>query len=911
MNKLFHCLLLVQILVRFGDFQPHQLSKGNYTCPANCVDIWGDCSNYETRCQDPQQGSVIRAKCPCTCKVCGPAPLTTTSAPSSPTTATNSPSIPVCTSIVKDFVFIIDIMPDIQGNTETKAAEILKALTDLSQYIIFGDDATRFGLVGFFDATATGVDMYTNYHDFIKALKALTNRMKSINGGSFGNLGAAFTSVQKYEAFRPTVDVVLIIISEHPPIGLDTNNNPSTAVVTQMAVSLANAGFYIGAINPVDFSTVLTHYDNIVSNKNLHANGISSYNNFGTRAQSYLLKTVCGFVASPRVPTTIASPTSSVPTLTPLTGPPVPGTTASPSGDPLKCRPVNLIFVLDTSQSIDGRFYNTSVREFVKQISIGYSMKGEINEPSSRIGVVQFASDATITYPLIERTRQEFISTIDQGVYYSYGGITNISLGLTKALEEFNNQGILAHDNVMVILVTDGVSTLDIRQTQPVADQVRAFTDFFAGVGIDGVNGNDIAANLTDLALLIVAPCKGVIFIGEMTEVIGYERKGVFLNAAKQIAAYLNSNSGSSTTANELQFSIATYGNGTIRPIRLQPFTYFNNDLNSLITDVTNNNSPNAGETLLSGILDNLYAVVTSAGLKDYLVLFMGETERILDVQNVNQSISRLAATSAQIFVLDMTEEYGGNDYVFRTLVKNDPSKIYNYTNQDVGSLTNYYTTTQFGQIWQIVKQSTRTSMMPLRFVARQLNAAYTAVKNSAGFTKRGLVQFGAGNASSLASDLTFDSNAIGNLVETLPFDPNAPNNYAYGYQIASDKLRSSPSTRSYAQNVIVIISDIYPASTDPQCTNLMNMQSSWNMDQKTPIVYYISTTPPQPNQQPCPAFRKIFTVSITNDPIVDNPIMAPIIQEICSTPLPPLACPCAGPNGIMIKNDLVQKCSG
>uniref|UniRef100_A0AC34R3I0 VWFA domain-containing protein n=1 Tax=Panagrolaimus sp. JU765 TaxID=591449 RepID=A0AC34R3I0_9BILA len=447
---------------------------------------------------------------------------------------------------------------------------------------------------------------------------------------------------------------------------------------------------------------------------------------------------------------------------------------------------------------------------------MGYSMKGEIAEPSSRIGVVQFASDATVTFPLIERTRQEFISTIDQGVYYSYGGITNISLGLTKALEEFNSQGILPHDNVMVILVTDGVSTFDIRQTKPAADQVRAFTDFFAGVGIDGVNGNDIAANLTDLALLIgnrnlafpdivhaedpisgiwpqtrkiypcpVAPCKGVIFIGEMTEVIGYERKGVFLNAAKQIAAYLNSNPGSSTTANELQFSIATYGNGTIRPIRLQPFTYFSNDLNSLITDVTNNNSPNAGETLLNGILDNLYAVVTSAGLKNYLVLFMGETERILDIQNVDQSISRLAATSAQIFVLDMTEEYSGNDYVFRTLVKNDPSKIYNYTNQDVGSLTNYYTTTQFGQIWQMVKQSTRASMMSLRFVARQINTAYTGVENNAGLTKRGLVQFGAGNTSSLASDLTFDFNAIGNLLQTLPSDPSASNNYDNGYQTA------------------------------------------------------------------------------------------------------------------------------
>uniref|UniRef100_A0AC34Q4W6 Uncharacterized protein n=1 Tax=Panagrolaimus sp. JU765 TaxID=591449 RepID=A0AC34Q4W6_9BILA len=113
-----------------------------------------------------------------------------------------------------------------------------------------------------------------------------------------------------------------------------------------------------------------------------------------------------------------------------------------------------------------------------------------------------------------------------------------------------------------------------------------------------------------------------------MTEVIAQERKGIILNATKNIAAYLNSNPGPSTTADQLQFSIATYANGTIRPIKLQTFTDFNNDLDYLINDVAANNQPNAGQIYTSNILDDLYSViVTNHQLAYYLVLFMGESE--------------------------------------------------------------------------------------------------------------------------------------------------------------------------------------------------------------------------------------------------------------------------------------------
>uniref|UniRef100_A0AC34QNH6 VWFA domain-containing protein n=1 Tax=Panagrolaimus sp. JU765 TaxID=591449 RepID=A0AC34QNH6_9BILA len=603
------------------------------------------------------------------------------------------------------------------------------------------------------------------------------------------------------------------------------------------------------------------------------------------------------------------------------------------------------MFILDNSQSIDPGTFNTAVRQFVKDISLKYAFQNEIAEPSSRIGIVQFASGASVSYPLIERTRQQFLDTVDGGITYDIQGITNISLGLEVALQELNDRGIPAHDNVLVILMTDGVSTLDIKLTKPAADRMQAYTKFFAGVGVQGVNGNDISANLTNLQILIgntalaypditaaedpttgiwhetrviypcpVPACKGVVFIGEMTEVIAQERKGIFLNATKSIAAYLNANPGG-TNADQLQFAIGTYGNITFRKPVFQSFTDFNTVLDQLINDVAANNQPNAGQTNTGSILEDLYILLTTAKLNNYLVLFMGETERILDITVTETNVQKVLSTPAQVFVLDMTNGLWDNDYLFKRLAR-DANKIHNYTSgQTAADVATYYNnpSNQFAQIWNgmtctapadpvcnaffdmflVVKQSARTTKS-LKYIASTLNAKYTAVSNYAGFTKRGLVYYGTGSA--LSNDLTFDSNGIYNLIQSLPADPNAANNYNMGYLRASDQLKIS--ARTYGQNIIVIISDQYPASTDPQCTAVSNGQTAWNKDQKTPVVYYIPTSGPQLNQQPCPAFR-VFNYTITGDPIADNPKMASIITEICSTPLPPLVCPCAGPNGI------------
>uniref|UniRef100_A0AC34R8X1 VWFA domain-containing protein n=1 Tax=Panagrolaimus sp. JU765 TaxID=591449 RepID=A0AC34R8X1_9BILA len=298
------------------------------------------------------------------------------------------------------------------------------------------------------------------------------------------------------------------------------------------------------------------------------------------------------------------------PTLAPSTTTSTMKPTTKPLLERYKCRPVNIIFVLDNSESIDDAFFNKHIDDFVNDVAGVYPMKGEVRGPSTRVGIVQFGSSANVTYPLIERTRNEF----NPRITYSNQGSKNITLGLETALVEFQGQGIGRDENVMVVLVTNVITTLDIQQTSGAVSRVREYSSFFAGVGINGFNGNEISSNLTNLIELIgnkalafpdiwsagsygdgIPPksleiypckaslCKGVIFIGEMTEIIGQYRKEIFLNSTKQIAAYLDANPGPLSTPEELQFSIAIYGNQTIRPIQLQSFAEFNRDLDILI----------------------------------------------------------------------------------------------------------------------------------------------------------------------------------------------------------------------------------------------------------------------------------------------------------------------------------------
>uniref|UniRef100_A0AC34R7Y1 COL6A n=1 Tax=Panagrolaimus sp. JU765 TaxID=591449 RepID=A0AC34R7Y1_9BILA len=168
------------------------------------------------------------------------------------------------------------------------------------------------------------------------------------------------------------------------------------------------------------------------------------------------------------------------------------------------CQTVDIVFIVDTSQSIDGNYFTQYVKQFIKDIGDSFHMLGDypLGQTPSRVSVIEFASTANVTLPLVARTREDFNQRIDEYVYYDNQGITNISLGLQKALEVFQTASP-PMTNPIAVLMTDGVSTLDLKLSQPAADRLKNYIYFLAGVGVNGINGNDVEANITNMATLI------------------------------------------------------------------------------------------------------------------------------------------------------------------------------------------------------------------------------------------------------------------------------------------------------------------------------------------------------------------------------------------------------------------------
>uniref|UniRef100_A0AC34QWP7 C-type lectin n=1 Tax=Panagrolaimus sp. JU765 TaxID=591449 RepID=A0AC34QWP7_9BILA len=196
--------------------------------------------------------------------------------------------------------------------------------------------------------------------------------------------------------------------------------------------------------------------------------------------------------------------TSSLSTNTALP-PTLPPTTASPcSYQNNSCETIDIVFIVQVSQSINGNYFTQYVKQFIKDVGGAFYMVGD--SPSgrqpSRVAVVEFASAVNVTLPLVARTRENFDKLIDDHVYYENQGIKNITIGLQAALDIFQNASP-PPVNTIAILMVDSVTTFDIKQAKMAADSLRNFVYFLAGVGIEGINGNDVEANITNMATLI------------------------------------------------------------------------------------------------------------------------------------------------------------------------------------------------------------------------------------------------------------------------------------------------------------------------------------------------------------------------------------------------------------------------
>ncbi|KAE9554263.1 hypothetical protein FO519_002497, partial [Halicephalobus sp. NKZ332] len=354
----------------------------------------------------------------------------------------------ICSSIVKDVVFVIDLLPDIQGNSK-KFNQISNALSRFGQSVTFGDAATRVGIIGFDDTVnSPGLRIYNSQGSFNDGVTNLLNNIPNRPSNSWANVGSALNAIDQYNDQFRNVEKIVLIISDHAPVASDpSNGGQSITGATVLANKLRNDGFYVGALTPVPtyFTTIRVGYMNgIVSNSPLFDGNVKGYDdsNFGTEIQNFFLQNVCGYVDHPVVPppptsTTVTTPsttTTTTPSTTPFTGTTTPytGSSTSPidtsvaSSSPTtttpptsttttpattttfttapptttapkqtnKCQTIDILFILDRSQSIENAFYNNDVKNFVKYIGGAFSMSGEapLDFPNAlgRTAVIQF-----------------------------------------------------------------------------------------------------------------------------------------------------------------------------------------------------------------------------------------------------------------------------------------------------------------------------------------------------------------------------------------------------------------------------------------------------------------------------------------------------------------------------------------
>uniref|UniRef100_A0A914E260 Uncharacterized protein n=1 Tax=Acrobeloides nanus TaxID=290746 RepID=A0A914E260_9BILA len=371
------------------------------------------------------------------------------------------------------------------------------------------------------------------------------------------------------------------------------------------------------------------------------------------------------------------------------------------------CQEVDIIFILDRSQSIDPGTYNNAVKQFVLNISNRFTFEDEAyGTPNfARIGVIQFTDTADITIPLQNTLdRNTFNQEVISEVVYQRGGDTKISVGLNAAYQEFINNPRTQY--LVAILMTDGVDSFenDINDTATIeaARRLETIVMVFMGVGI----GDEGSMNMENLTALLgnktqyaydnlqdaynvsfgVAPeiamaypcpaivCKGVLFVEEMTEIVGPENKIMFLEATLGISKIIHS------IDSETQFGLVLFNNVTI-PNNPTDYDTFITIVNNYLVTERQNNTPEAGLTYTAGALQFVKDYLTRSSLKKNFVIVMGQTYKIDDSYPIAKSLAVQLAPMADFYVVDTTDHNYTQEDVFYALINNNFKRYINDTN--------------------------------------------------------------------------------------------------------------------------------------------------------------------------------------------------------------------------------------
>jgi hypothetical protein len=385
-----------------------------------------------------------------------------------------------------------------------------------------------------------------------------------------------------------------------------------------------------------------------------------------------------------------------------------------------ECQGPDVLFLLDRSQAIFANFYNTNMKNFLRSLSKDYFFTDDLNYQnsfSSRFGIIEFSDNATVTVPLKQYSRTDFLNQISYNVSYGNGGDSNVTAALSLAFDEFSADGTPDENGYHVprifVLVVNDISQFGYKNTAAAMNKLKTIVQFPTGVIIPGIPGipsgaqdrlaalignanntfgslDSAATEIPTLTNNLNCPfCSNLIFICEMTVAIGYDQKIQCLKLAQKLA--------SATADNEKKrYAIGTYGVKIYNNIQLQTFSNFNETVNKLIDTVTTENQPNGGQTYLAPILNQLYDTLktncTTAKAVSF-TLIMGELSAIRDPNPASTAAQKVASLYTDIYVLDESR-IGSLTTLWPTLANNLPGHIVNGTlTSDIESLFTTFNT--------------------------------------------------------------------------------------------------------------------------------------------------------------------------------------------------------------------------
>uniref|UniRef100_A0AC34FD29 VWFA domain-containing protein n=1 Tax=Panagrolaimus sp. ES5 TaxID=591445 RepID=A0AC34FD29_9BILA len=339
------------------------------------------------------------------------------------------------------------------------------------------------------------------------------------------------------------------------------------------------------------------------------------------------------------------------------------------------------------------------IKMFLVKLAAQYAFlddKTTQNPYSSRFGVIEFSDTATVSVPLDDYTRFDFISQVSKSVGYGNGGESNVTIALQLAYAEFIRHGVANNaSSLSIILVVNDISMFHFKQTLDAMATLKTIVQLPMGIIVPGLPGVPVNAkeHLTTLlgnanyafdtldaaipgvprltsSTFSCSACSGIIFICEATAAIGYDHKLNFLQLVQRLATHTERSS-------KQLYAIALYGAQIYQHITLQNFNDFNQTLTALIENVIENNLPEGGNTYLAPILNELYTTLTTnLSSSNFATLIMGQVTAIKDPSPANSAASKIAALSPDIYVLDETHYLYPT--VWHTLTQNKPNHIVN-----------------------------------------------------------------------------------------------------------------------------------------------------------------------------------------------------------------------------------------